>query len=55
MVILLQNVDRIKAENDVDVLSEEDSIGMITDVIYIPSSSSFSIVKTEPKVSLVFS
>jgi hypothetical protein len=49
----MQNVDRIKAENDVDVLGEEDSIGMITNEIYIPSSS-FSIVKTEPKVSFVF-
>jgi hypothetical protein len=49
----MQNVDRIKAENDMDVLSEEDSIGMITDDIYIPSSP-FSIVKTEHKVSFVF-
>jgi hypothetical protein len=42
----------IKAENDVDVLSEEDSTDMKTDEVYIPST--FSIIKTEPEVSLVF-
>jgi hypothetical protein len=36
----------------VDVLSEEDSIGMKTDEAYIPST--FSIKMPEPEVSLVF-
>jgi hypothetical protein len=42
----------IKVENVVDVLSEEDSIGMKTDDVNI--SSAFSIRKIEPEVSLVF-
>jgi uncharacterized membrane protein len=53
-MILQHNVNKmniIKVENDVDVLSEEDYIGMKTDGIYIPSS--FSIEKVEPEVSLV--
>jgi hypothetical protein len=37
----------------VDVLSEEDSTGMKTHEVYIPSA--FSIKKAEPEVSLVFS
>jgi hypothetical protein len=45
----LQNVDIIRVESDVDILSEDDSIGMHTDEVYIPST--FFIVKTEPKVS----
>jgi hypothetical protein len=52
LVILLQNVDINGVENDVDTLSEEDSIGIQTDKIYIPSS--FSIGKTEYKVNSVF-
>jgi hypothetical protein len=36
----------------VDVLSEEDTTGMKTDEVYIPST--FSIKNAEPKVSLVF-
>jgi hypothetical protein len=43
----------IKVENGVDALSEEDSIGMKTDKIYIPST--YSVKKDEPNVSLFFS
>jgi hypothetical protein len=49
-LILQQNIDIIKAENDVNV--EEDFIGMKMDEIYIQSA--FSITMTEPEVSLVF-
>jgi hypothetical protein len=52
-IILQQNIDMIKVENEVDVLSEEDSIGMKTDEVYIPSA--VSIKKDEPNVSFVFS
>jgi hypothetical protein len=45
-----QSVDRIKVENDVDYLSEGDS--MNTDDIYTPSAS--SIQNAEPEVSPVF-
>jgi hypothetical protein len=41
----------IKVENDVDVLSEEDSIGMKTDEVDIPSA--FSVNKAELEVSLI--
>ncbi|KDR19095.1 hypothetical protein L798_06327 [Zootermopsis nevadensis] len=44
------NVDIIKTEDDVDVLGEEDSTGMIPDEFYVPSA--FSTVKTEPKSPL---
>jgi hypothetical protein len=47
-----QNMDTIKIENDVDVTSEEDCVGMKTEEVYIPSA--FSVKKTEPQVSLVF-
>jgi hypothetical protein len=40
-------------ENGLDVPSEEDSAGVKTDEVYIPSA--FSIKKVEPEVSLVFS
>jgi hypothetical protein len=43
----------MKAENDVDVPSEEDSTGIKTDEVYIPSA--FSIKNAEPEVTLVFS
>jgi hypothetical protein len=52
-IILQQKIDLIKIENDVDVLSEEDSIGMGTDEVYIPST--FSIKKAELEVGLLFS
>ncbi|XP_021923255.1 uncharacterized protein LOC110831502 isoform X2 [Zootermopsis nevadensis] len=42
-----ENVDIIKTEDDVDVLGEDDSTGMIPDEFYVPSS--FSTLKTEPK------
>ncbi|XP_021920550.1 uncharacterized protein LOC110830222 isoform X2 [Zootermopsis nevadensis] len=45
-----KNVDIIKTEDDVDVLGEEDSTGMIPDEFYVPSA--FSTVKTEPKSPL---
>jgi hypothetical protein len=35
-IILQQNVDTIKVQNNVDVLSEEDCIGVKTDEIYMP-------------------
>jgi hypothetical protein len=50
-IILQQDVDRIKVENDVDVPSEEDSSGVKTDEVYSPST--FSIKMAEPQVSLV--
>ncbi|XP_021927598.1 zinc finger and SCAN domain-containing protein 5B-like [Zootermopsis nevadensis] len=40
-----QNIDLIKVENDVDILSEEDSVGLGTDEVYVPSV--FSIKKPE--------
>jgi hypothetical protein len=52
LIILLQNVNITRVENDVDVLSEEDSIGIQTDEVYIPSA--FSTGKTEYKVNNVF-
>jgi hypothetical protein len=51
-IILQQNIEFIKVEHDVGVLSEEDSIGMKTDDLYI--SPPFSIKMAEPEVSLVF-
>jgi hypothetical protein len=51
-VVSPQNMDTIKVENDVDVMSEEDCVGMKTEEVYIPSA--FSVKKTEPEVSLVF-
>jgi hypothetical protein len=51
LIILQQNIDEVKIENDVDIQSEEDSIGMKTDLINIPSS--FSIKKAELEVSHV--
>jgi hypothetical protein len=48
---LQQNVDRIKEENDMDVLSEEDSIGVKRDEVYIPSA--FPTKSVEPKASLI--
>jgi hypothetical protein len=52
-IILQQNIDEIKVENDVDILSEEDSSSVKTDEIHI--SSSFSIKKAESEVSHVVS
>jgi hypothetical protein len=46
------NIDVIKAESDLGVLSEEDSIDMSTDEVYIPSTFSLKMPKTE--VSLDF-
>jgi hypothetical protein len=51
-VILQQNMDIVKTENDVDVLSEEDSIGMIIDEFHVPLA--LSVRKAETEVSLVF-
>jgi hypothetical protein len=51
--MLQQNADMIKVENGVDVLSEDDSTGVKTDEVYIPSA--FSIKKDEHSVSFVFS
>jgi hypothetical protein len=51
-VMSQQNMDTIKVENDVDVTSEEDCVGMKTEEVYIPSS--FSVKKTVPEVSIVF-
>jgi hypothetical protein len=50
-VMLQQNMDTIKVENDVDGMSEEDCVGVKTEEVYIPSA--FSVKKTEPEVSLV--
>jgi hypothetical protein len=48
---LQQNIDSVKVENDVDVLSEEDSTGMKSeDEVYVPSST-FSLQRAEPEVS----
>ncbi|XP_021918496.1 uncharacterized protein LOC110829251 [Zootermopsis nevadensis] len=43
----LQKIDKIKVENDVDVLSEEDTVGMRNDKVYTPST--FPIIKDERK------
>jgi hypothetical protein len=42
----------IKVENDVDVPSEEDTTGMKTEVVYMPSA--FSRIKNELEVSPLF-
>jgi hypothetical protein len=42
----------MKVENDVDVLSEEDSIGVKTDEVYSPST--FPKKTAEPEVNLGF-
>jgi hypothetical protein len=50
---LQQNIDSIKVENEVNVLSEEDSTDMKSeDEVYMPSST-FSIQKAELEVSHV--
>jgi hypothetical protein len=49
---ILQQNTVIKVENDVDVWSEEDSVHMKIEEVYIPSA--FCIEKPEPEVSLVF-
>lgn len=51
-IILQVNMDVIKVEKDVDVLSEEDSVSTKADDIYLPST--FSVEKVEPEVSLGF-
>jgi hypothetical protein len=51
--MLQQNDDIIKVENGVDVLSEDDSIGVKTDEVYI--SSAVTIKEDEPNVSFIFS
>jgi hypothetical protein len=52
VIILQQNIDGIKVENDVDVVKEDNSIGVKSNEIYIPSG--FSIKKAENKVRLIF-
>jgi hypothetical protein len=52
-MFLQQNTDTIKVENDVGCLSEENSVGMKTDDVCIPSA--FTFVKTEPEVRLICS
>jgi hypothetical protein len=50
---LQQNIDSVKVENEVDVLSEEDSTDTKSeDEVYMPLST-FSIQKAEPEVSHV--
>jgi hypothetical protein len=50
LCIILQQNTIIKTENDVDVQSEEDSIHMKIEEVYVPSA--FCIEKSEPEVSL---
>jgi hypothetical protein len=50
-MILQQNMDIVKLENDVDDLSEENFIGVKTDEVF---ASSFSMRKNEAEVSLDF-
>jgi hypothetical protein len=50
-IILQQNIDLIKVENEADVQSE-DSIDIQTDEVCTPTA--FTIKMAEPKVSLVF-
>jgi hypothetical protein len=49
-LILQQNIDTIKVENDMD--AEEDFIIMRMDEFYIPSA--FAVKTSEPEVSIVF-
>jgi hypothetical protein len=49
---LQQDVDVIKAETGVDVPSEEDSINMESDEVYVPAS--LSVKECKPEVSHVF-
>jgi hypothetical protein len=50
-MILQQNMDIVKLENDVDDLSEENFIGVKTDEVF---ALSFSMRKNEAEVSLDF-
>jgi hypothetical protein len=49
---LQQNIDTVKVENDVDALSEEDSIDVKTDNVY--TLSTLSLKEAKPQVSLLF-
>lgn len=49
-MILQENIDAVKVENDMDSLTEEDSIGIETKEVYFRSS--FCVKKAEPEVSL---
>jgi hypothetical protein len=49
---LQQDVDVIKAETGVDVPSEEDTINMETDEVYVPAV--FSVKECKLEVSYVF-
>jgi hypothetical protein len=42
----------MKVENNMDIVTEEDPVGIKTDELYIQST--FSVVKAEPEVSLFF-
>jgi hypothetical protein len=50
--IILQQKTVITGEDDVDVQSEEDSIDMKSDKVYVPAA--FSKEKADPEVSLTF-
>jgi hypothetical protein len=50
IVILQQNTDTIKVENDMDIVTDEDSFGIKFDEVYLPSA--FSVEKAESEVRL---
>jgi hypothetical protein len=47
---LQQDIDRIKVENDVGIVTEEDSVDLKSDEVYTPSA--FCVEKAESEVSL---
>jgi hypothetical protein len=51
-VILQQDIDTVKVENDVDTVNEEGSFHGKIDEVYIPSA--LSIKESKPEVSIHF-
>ena len=47
---LQQDIDRIKVENDVGIVTEEDSVDLKSDEVY--TQSAFCVEKAESEVSL---
>jgi len=50
-IILQHNIDRIKVENDMGMVMEEDPVCMRSNDVYIPSA--YCERESEPEVSLV--
>jgi hypothetical protein len=50
--IILQQKTIVRGEDDVEFQSEEDSIDVKSDKVYVPAA--FSKEKTDPEVNLIF-